>query len=132
MIREFTELKVPEENVIRKDQRIRFKVELVNMPFLQEVRRIKMSTTEQEIIKRQLNYYLDKNIDTLKNKFYGKDGIWSRYHKFIDRFKIDDKKIEVKINNSWSELSLDTYCLGRNHKDPNHTDEKILELFLGG
>ena len=38
MIREFTELKVPEENVIRKDQRIRFKVELVNMPFLQEVR----------------------------------------------------------------------------------------------
>lgn len=75
MIREFTELKVPEENVIRKDQRIRFKVELVNMPFLQEVRRIKMSTTEQEIIKRQLNYYLDKNIDTLKNKFYGKDGI---------------------------------------------------------
>ena len=129
MIREFTELKVPEENVIRKDQRIRFKVELVNMPFLQEVRRIKMSTTEQEIIKRQLNYYLDKNIDTLKNKFYGKDGIWSRYHKFIDRFKIDDKKIEVKINNSWSELSLDTYCLGRNHKDPNHTDEKNFGAF---
>ncbi len=33
MIREFTELKVPEETDIRKDQRIRFKVELVNMPF---------------------------------------------------------------------------------------------------
>lgn len=129
MIREFTELKVPEENVIRKDQRIRFKVELVNMPFLQEVRRIKMSTTEQEIIKRQLNYYLDKNIDTLKNKFYGKDGIWSRYHKFIDRFKIEDNKIEVKFNKSSRELSLETYCLGLNHKDPNHTDEKNFGAF---
>lgn len=101
------------------------------MPFLQEVRRIKMSKTEQEIIiiKRQLNYYLDKNIDTLKNKFYGKDGIWSRYHKFIDRFKIDDKKIEVKINNSWRELSLETYCLGLKHKDPSHKDENNFGAF---
>lgn len=33
MIIEFTELKVPEETVIKKDQRIRFKVELTNMLF---------------------------------------------------------------------------------------------------
>lgn len=99
------------------------------MPFLQEVRRIKMSNTEPEIIKRQLNYYLDKNIDTLKNKFYGKDGIWSRYQEFIDRFKIDDKKIEVKINNSWRELNLETYCLGLKHKDPSHKDENNFGAF---
>ena len=51
-----------------------------------------MSKTEQDSIKRQLNYYLAKNIDTLKNEFYGEDGIWSKYQKFIERFKFD--KIE--------------------------------------
>ena len=33
-----------------------------------------MDKTELDRIKRQLNYYLAKNIDTLKNKFYGEDG----------------------------------------------------------
>lgn len=83
-----------------------------------------MYQKEQEIIKRQLNYYLDKNIVTLKEEFYGKDGIWSRYYKFINRFMIDDNKIKVKIKNDWKELNLKTYCLGRNHKDPNHTDDE--------
>lgn len=135
MIRKFTELKVPEENVIRKDQRIRFKVELVNMPFLQEVRRIKMSTTEQEIIKRQLNYYLDKNIDTLKNEFYGENGIWSKYHAFTERFKLEKNDVYCikNLNNPNSPnskpLDLDTYCLGLDHKDPSHSGENNFGAF---
>lgn len=88
-----------------------------------------MYQKEQEIIKRQLNYYLDKNIVTLKEEFYGKDGIWSRYYKFINRFMIDDNKIKVKIKNDWEELNLRTYCLGGNHKDPNHTDKDNFGAF---
>lgn len=88
-----------------------------------------MSKTEQDSIKRQINYYLAKNIDTLKNEFYGENGIWSRYHKFIDSFKIDDKKIEVKINNSWEELNLEKYCLGLKHTDPSHKDENNFGAF---
>ena len=49
-----------------------------------------MSQKEQEIIKRQLIYYLAKNIDSLKSKFYGEDGIWSKYHAFTERFVIED------------------------------------------
>lgn len=95
--------------------------------FLQEVRRIKMS--KQDIIKRQLNYYLSKNIKHLKSNFYGKDGIWSRYKKFIESFKIEGKEIKVKIQGNWEELNLKTYCLGLNHKDPNHTDENNFGAF---
>ena len=49
-----------------------------------------MPKTEQDRIKRQLNYYFAKNIDSLKSKFYGEDGIWSKYHAFTERFVIED------------------------------------------
>lgn len=92
-----------------------------------------MSKTEQDSIKkqlnsikRQLNYYLAKNIDTLKNEFYGEDGIWSKYQKFIERFKFDkiENKLFIKTNieNDWKELNLDTYCLGKGDKNPDHND----------
>ena len=88
-----------------------------------------MCQKEQEIIKRQLYYYLDKNIVTLKKKFYGKDGIWSRYKKFIESFKIEGKEIKVKIKDNWEELNLETYCLGLNHKDPSHSDKNNFGAF---
>ena len=85
-----------------------------------------MSNTEQGRIKRQLNYYLAKNIDTLKNKFYGEDGIWSKYQKFIDRFKFDKKEnklfIKTNVEKDWEELKLDTYCLGKGDKNPDHNE----------
>lgn len=85
-----------------------------------------MSKTEQDRIKRQLTYYLAKNIDTLKNEFYGEDGIWSKYQKFIERFKFDkiENKLFIKTNieNDWKELNLDTYCLGKGDKNPDHND----------
>lgn len=95
------------------------------MPFLQEVRRIKMSQKEQEIIKRQLNYYLDKNIVTLKKKFYGEDGIWSKYQAFTERFKLNDSEvycIKNLKNHTIVRLDLDTYCLGKGDKNPEHND----------
>ena len=85
-----------------------------------------MSNTEQDRIKRQLYYYLAKNIDTLKNKFYGEDGIWSKYQKFIDRFKFDKKEnklfIKTNVEKDWEELNLDTYCLGKGDKNPDHNE----------
>lgn len=95
------------------------------MPFLQKVRRIKMSQKEQEIIKRQLNYYLDKNIVTLKKKFYGEDGIWSKYQAFTERFKLNDSEvycIKNLKNHTIVRLDLDTYCLGKGDKNPEHND----------
>lgn len=85
--------------------------------------------SKQDIIRIQLNYYLSKNIKHLRSNFYGKDGIWSRYNKFIDSFKIEGKEIKVKINDNLEELNLKTYCLGLDHKDPNHTDEKNFGAF---
>lgn len=85
-----------------------------------------MDKTEQDRIKRQLNYYLAKNIDSLKSKFYCEDGIWSKYQKFIDRFKFDKNEnklcIKTNIENDWKELDLDTYCLGKGDKNPDHND----------
>lgn len=85
-----------------------------------------MDKTEQVRIKRQLNYYLAKNIDSLKSKFYCEDGIWSKYQKFIDRFKFDKNEnklcIKTNIENDWKELDLDTYCLGKGDKNPDHND----------
>lgn len=85
-----------------------------------------MAKTEQDRIKRQLNYYLAKNIDSLKSKFYCEDGIWSKYQKFIDRFKFDKNEnklcIKTNIENDWKELDLDTYCLGKGDKNPDHND----------
>lgn len=88
-----------------------------------------MSKTEQDRIKRQLNYYLAKNIEALKSKFYGEDGIWSKYQKFIDRFEFDGEKIKVKklctntdVNTVWEELNLDTYSLGKGDKNPEHNE----------
>lgn len=85
-----------------------------------------MDKTEQDRIKRQLYYYLAKNIDSLKSKFYCEDGIWSKYQKFIDRFKFDKNKnklcIKTNIENDWKELDLDTYCLGKGDKNPDHND----------
>lgn len=88
-----------------------------------------MDKTEQDRIKRQLNYYLAKNIEALKSKFYGEDGIWSKYQKFIDRFKFESKEIKVKKlctntdgNNGWEKLNLDTYCLGKGDRNPNHNE----------
>lgn len=92
-----------------------------------------MSKTEQEIIKRQLNYYLDKNIDTLKNKFYGKDGIWSKYHAFTERFKLKDSEVccikNLNNPNKIEPLDLETYCLGLEHKDPSHRGENNFGAF---
>lgn len=92
-----------------------------------------MAKTEQDRIKRQLNYYLAKNIDSLKSKFYCEDGIWSKYQKFIDRFKFDKNEnklcIKTNIENDWKELNLDTYCLGLNNTDPSHSDEKNFGAF---
>lgn len=92
-----------------------------------------MAKTEQDRIKRQLNYYLAKNIDSLKIKFYCEDGIWSKYQKFIDRFKFDKNEnklcIKTNIENDWKELNLDTYCLGLNNTDPSHSDEKNFGAF---
>lgn len=85
-----------------------------------------MAKAEQYRIERQLNYYLAKNIDTLKSKFYCEDGIWSKYQKFIDRFKFDKNEnklcIKTNIENDWKELDLDTYCLGKGDKNPDHND----------
>lgn len=85
-----------------------------------------MDKTEQDRIKRQLNYYLAKNIDSLKSKLYCEDGIWSKYQKFIDRFKFDKNEnklcIKTNIENDWKELDLDTYCLGKGDKNPDHND----------
>ena len=84
-----------------------------------------MAKAEQYRIKRQLNYYLAKNIDTLKNKFYGEDGIWSKYHAFTERFKLEvDEVCCIKnLNNPNIEpLDLDTYCLGKGDKNPDHND----------
>lgn len=85
-----------------------------------------MDKTEQDRIKRQLYYYLAKNIDSLKSKFYCEDGIWSKYQKFIDRFKFDKNEnklcIKTNIENDWKELDLDTYCLGKGDKNPDHND----------
>lgn len=85
-----------------------------------------MDKTEQDRIKRQLNHYLAKNIDSLKSKFYCEDGIWSKYQKFIDRFKFDKNEnklcIKTNIENDWKELDLDTYCLGKGDKNPDHND----------
>lgn len=85
-----------------------------------------MAKTEQDRIKRQLYYYLAKNIDSLKSKFYCEDGIWSKYQKFIDRFKFDKNEnklcIKTNIENDWKELDLDTYCLGKGDKNPDHND----------
>lgn len=85
-----------------------------------------MDKTEQDRIKRQLNYYLAKNIDSLKSKFYCEDGIWSKYQKFIDRFKFDKNEnklcIKTNIENDWKALDLDTYCLGKGDKNPDHND----------
>lgn len=85
-----------------------------------------MAKAEQYRIKRQLNYYLAKNIDTLKSKFYCEDGIWSKYQKFIDRFKFDKNEnklcIKTNIENDLKELDLDTYCLGKGDKNPDHND----------
>lgn len=84
-----------------------------------------MSQKEQEIIKRQLNYYLDKNIVTLKKKFYGEDGIWSKYQAFTERFKLNDSEvycIKNLKNHTIVRLDLDTYCLGKGDKNPEHND----------
>lgn len=84
-----------------------------------------MAKAEQYSIKRQLNYYLAKNIDTLKNKFYGEDGIWSKYHAFTERFKLEVNEVCCikNLNNPNIEpLDLDTYCLGKGDKNPDHND----------
>lgn len=84
-----------------------------------------MDKTELDRIKRQLNYYLAKNIDTLKNKFYGEDGIWSKYHAFTERFKLEVNEVCCikNLNNPNIEpLDLDTYCLGKGDKNPDHND----------
>lgn len=84
-----------------------------------------MDKTELDRIKRQLNYYLAKNIDTLKNKFYGEDGIWSKYHAFTERFKLNDSEvycIKNLKNHTIVRLDLDTYCLGKGDKNPEHND----------
>lgn len=84
-----------------------------------------MDKTELDRIKRQLNYYLAKNIDTLKNKFYGEDGIWSKYHAFTERFKLEVNEVCCikNLNNPNIEpLDLDTYCLGKGDKNPYHND----------
>lgn len=84
-----------------------------------------MAKAEQYRIKRQLNYYLAKNIDTLKNKFYGEDGIWSKYHAFTERFKLEVNEVCCikNLNNPNIEpLDLDTYCLGKGDKNPDHND----------
>lgn len=93
-----------------------------------------MDKTELDRIKRQLNYYLAKNIDTLKHKFYGEDGIWSKYHAFTERFKLEVNEVCCikNLNNPNIEpLDLDTYCLGKGDKNPDHNDTDM-ELFLGG
>ena len=108
-----------------------------------------MPETEQDRIKRQLNYYLAKNIDSLKSKFYGEDGIWSKYHAFTERFVIEDDE-EIHCRTVFSEdnsnkevssdkeantgstedvLSLETYCLGLNHTDPSHSDKNNFGAF---
>ena len=84
-----------------------------------------MAKAEQYRIKRQLNYYLAKNIDTLKNKFYGEDGIWSKYHAFTERFKLEVNEVCCikNLNNPNIEpLDLDSYCLGKGDKNPDHND----------
>lgn len=84
-----------------------------------------MAKAEQYRIKRQLNYYLAKNIDTLKNEFYGENGIWSKYHAFTERFKLEKNEVCCikNLNNPNSEpLDLDTYCLGKGDKNPDHND----------
>lgn len=84
-----------------------------------------MDKTELDRIKRQLNYYLAKNIDTLKHKFYGEDGIWSKYHAFTERFKLEVNEVCCikNLNNPNIEpLDLDTYCLGKGDKNPDHND----------
>lgn len=84
-----------------------------------------MAKAEQYRIERQLNYYLAKNIDTLKNKFYGEDGIWSKYHAFTERFKLEVNEVCCikNLNNPNIEpLDLDTYCLGKGDKNPDHND----------
>lgn len=85
-----------------------------------------MAKAEQYRIERQLNYYLAKNIDTLKNKFYGEDGIWSKYHAFTERFKLEVNEVCCikNLNNPNIEpLDLDTYCLGKGDKNPDHNDK---------
>ncbi len=84
-----------------------------------------MAKAEQYRIERQLNYYLAKNIDTLKNKFYGEDGIWSKYHAFTERFKLEVNEVCCikNLNNPNIEpLDLDSYCLGKGDKNPDHND----------
>lgn len=109
-----------------------------------------MSKTEQDRIKRQLKYYLDKNIEALKSKFYGEDGIWSKYHAFTERFVIesdeiycktgfseDNSKKEVVTDNEANKesteskkiLSIEKYCLGLSHKEPSHSDENNFGAF---
>ncbi len=110
-----------------------------------------MPKTEQDRIERQLYYYLAKNIDSLKSKFYGEDGIWSKYLAFTERFVIEDDE-EIHCRTVFSEdnsnkevssdneantgsterkdvLSLDTYCLGLNHTDPSHSDKNNFGAF---
>lgn len=86
-----------------------------------------MSQKEQEIIKRQLIYYLDKNIVTLKSKFYGEDGIWARYHAFTERFKLKNNEIYCTTNledqKSDNKINLETYCLGNENKNPEHNKD---------
>ena len=84
-----------------------------------------MDKTELDRIKRQLNYYLAKNIDTLKNMFYGEDGIWSKYHAFTERFKLEVNEVCCIKNLNYPNiepLDLDTYCLGKGDKNPDHND----------
>lgn len=110
-----------------------------------------MPKTEQDRIKRQLNYYFAKNIDSLKSKFYGEDGIWSKYHAFTERFVIEDdeeihcrtvfpednsnkevssdKEANTGITERKDVLSLETYCLGLNHTDPSHSDKNNFGAF---
>lgn len=91
--------------------------------------------SKQDIIRIQLNYYLSKNIDTLKNEFYGENGIWSKYHAFTERFKLEKNEVYCikNLNNPNSQnskpLDLDTYCLGLDHKDPSHSGEKNFGAF---
>lgn len=88
--------------------------------------------SKQDIIRIQLNYYLSKNIDTLKNEFYGENGIWSKYHAFTERFKLEENEVYCikNLNNPNSEpLDLDTYCLGLDHKDPSHSGENNFGAF---
>ncbi len=91
--------------------------------------------SKQDIIRIQLNYYLSKNIDTLKNEFYGENGIWSKYHAFTERFKLEKNDVYCikNLNNPNSPnskpLDLDTYCLGLDHKDPSHSGENNFGAF---